>query len=90
MRDIRSQRILLIVGFFFLAVSSFHPINHIASDDQSEQIECQFCNNEVSEPVKIKTYENKYYLSSLLIPEIENKFISYLSKDFQPRAPPKI
>ena len=90
MRGIRSQRILLIVGFFFLAVSSFHPINHIASDDQSEQIECQLCNNEASESVKIKTFENNYYLSSLLISGIEDKFISTLSKDFQSRAPPKI
>ena len=89
MRGIRSQRILLIVGFFFLAVSSFHPINHIASDDQSEQIECQLCNNEASEPVKIKTFENNYYLSSFLISGIEDKFISTLSKDFQSRAPPK-
>ena len=90
MRGIKNQRILLIVGFFFLAVSSFHPINHIASDDQSEQIECQLCNNEASEPVKIKTFENNYYLSSLLTSEIEDKFISTLSKDFQSRAPPKI
>ena len=90
MRGIKSQRILLIVGFFLLAVSSFHPINHIASDDQIEQIECQLCNNETSEPVKIKTFENNYYLSSLLISGIENKFISTLSKDFQSRAPPKI
>ena len=35
MRGIKSQRILLIVGFFLLAVSSLHPINHIASDDQN-------------------------------------------------------
>ena len=90
MRGIRSQRILLIVGFFFLAVSSFHPINHIASDNQSEQIECQLCNNEALKPVKIKTFENNYYLSSLLISGIEDKFISTLSKDFQSRAPPKI
>ena len=90
MRGIRSQRILLIVGFFFLVVSSFHPINHIASDDQSEQIECQLCNNEASEPFKIKTFENNYYLSSLLISGTEDKFISTLSKDFQSRAPPKI
>ena len=90
MRGNKGKKNLFLVGFFFLAISSSHPIDHIAFDDQSEQIECQFCNNEVSEPVKIKTYENKYYLSSLLIPEIENKFISYLSKDFQPRAPPKI
>ena len=90
MRGIKNQRILLIVGFFFLAVSSFHPINHIASDDQSEQIECQLCNNDASEPIKIKTFENNYYLSSLLTSEIEDKFISTLSKDFQSRAPPKI
>ena len=90
MRGIRSQRILLIVGFFFLAVSSFHPINHIVFDDKSEQTECQLCNNEASEPVKIKTFENNYYLSSLLISGIEDKFISTLSKDFQSRAPPKI
>ena len=90
MRGIKSQRILLIAGFLFLAVSFFHPINHIASDNQSEQIECQLCNNEFSEPVKIKTLENNYYLSSLLIPEIEDIFISTLSKDIQSRAPPKI
>ena len=90
MRGIKSKNILLIVGFLFLAVSSFHPIDHIASDNQSEQIECQLCNNEVLKPVKIKTFENNYYLSSLLISGIEDKFISTLSKDFQSRAPPKI
>ena len=73
-----------------VSLSLSRLMRDIASDDQSEQIECQLCNNEASEPVKIKTFEHNYYLSSLLISGIEDKFISTLSKDFQSRAPPKI
>ncbi len=90
MKVLEGNNILLIVGLVFLAISTVHPIDHIDLNDQSEQIECQLCNNDASQPLKTKSLDSNYYLSSILITEIRNKFISTNSKDFQSRAPPKI
>jgi len=88
-KTLKRNNILLILGFLFLTISSLHPIDHINSNDQNGQIECQLCNNDASEPLKTKSFESNYYLSSILIAGINNIFISTHSKDFQSRAPPK-
>ena len=90
MKALKGNNIFLIVGFLFLTISSLHPIDHIGLDDQSEQIECQLCYNDASQPLKNKSLESNYNLSSILINEINNILISTHSKDFQSRAPPKI
>jgi len=90
MRSFKGKNILVALGFIFFLVSSFHSIDHISLNDQSEQIECQLCNNDASQPLKNKSLESKYTLSSILIPEIKDKFISTHPQYFQSRAPPKI
>ena len=89
MKTLKGKNIFLIVGLLFLTISSVHPIDHIGLNDQSEQIECQLCNNDALKPLKTKSLDNHYYLSSILITEIKNEFISTFSKNFQTRAPPK-
>ena len=48
----RYKFFLLLVGFIFAVASSADPLLHSYEDSESYQIECQFCKNDVSEPLK--------------------------------------
>ena len=79
MKALKGNNIFLIVGFLFLTISSLHPIDHIGLDDQSEQIECQLCYNDTSQPHKNKSLESNYNLSSIL-KEKQKKMIGNINK----------
>ena len=81
---------LLLIGFFFTVTVSADPLLHSYGDVESYQIECQFCKNDVSEPLKRNLVETNNYLSIIKKVEVYENYISITKHNYSPRAPPKI
>ena len=86
----RYKFFLLLVGFIFAVASSADPLIHSYGDAESYQIECQFCKNDVSEPLKRNLVETNNYLSIDKKVEVYENYISIIKHDYSSRAPPKI
>ena len=86
----RYKFFLLLAGFIFIASASADPLLHSYEDSESYQIECQFCKNDVSEPLKRNLLETNNYLSIDKKVEVYEKYISIIKHDYSSRAPPKI
>ena len=86
----RYKFFLLLVGFIFTVASSADPLLHSYEDSESYQIECQFCKNDVSEPLKRNLVETNNYLSIDKKVEVYENYISITKHDYSSRAPPKI
>ena len=86
----RYKFFLLLIGFLFTVASSADPLIHSYGDTESYQIECQFCKNDVSEPLKRNLVETNNYLSIDKKVEVYENYISIIKHDYSSRAPPKI
>ena len=86
----RYKFFLLLVGFIFAVASSADPLLHSYADSESYQIECQFCKNDISEPLKRNLVETNNYLSIDKKVEVYENYISIIKHDYSSRAPPKI
>ena len=86
----RYKFFLLLVGFIFIASASADPLLHSYEDLESYQIECQFCKNDGSEPLKRNLVETNNYLSIDKKVEVYENYISIIKHDYSSRAPPKI
>ena len=86
----RYKFFLLLVCFIFIASASADPLLHSYEDSESYQIECQFCKNDVSEPLKRNLVETNNYLSIDKKVEVYENYISIIKHDYSSRAPPKI
>ena len=86
----RYKFFLLLIGFLFTVASSADPLIHSYGDTESYQIECQFCKNDVSEPLKRNLVETNNYLSIIKKVEVYENYISITKHDYSSRAPPKI
>ena len=80
---------ILLTGLFFVTSVSLDPLYHEFIEDESSRIECQFCKNEVSGPIKSTVDIVKVSLSTILKVEINENFISFNLNKYYSRAPPK-
>ena len=80
---------ILLTGLFFVTSVSLDPLYHEFIEDESSQIECQLCKNEVSGPIKSTVDIVKVSLSTILKVEINENFISFNLNKYYSRAPPK-
>ncbi len=80
---------ILLTGLFFVTSVSLDPLYHEFIEDESSRIECQFCKNEVSGPIKSTVDIVKVSLSTILKVEINENFISFNLNNYYSRAPPK-
>ena len=80
---------ILLTGLFFVTSLSLDPLYHEFIEDESSQIECQLCKNEVSGPIKSTVDIVKVSLSTILKVEINENFISFNLNNYYSRAPPK-
>ena len=80
---------ILLTGLLFVTSVSLDPLFHGFIESESSQIECQFCKNEVSDPIETKIGIVKVSLSSILKDEINENFISFNLNNYYSRAPPK-
>ena len=86
----RFKFFVLLIGFLFIASASADPLLHSYEDSESYQIECQFCKNDVSEPLKRNLVQTNNYLSIDKKVEVYENYISIINHDYSSRAPPKI
>ena len=80
---------ILLTGLFFVTSVSLDPLYHEFIEDESSQIECQLCKNEVSGLIKSTVDIVKVSLSTILKVEINENFISFNLNNYYSRAPPK-
>ena len=81
---------VLLIGFLFAVSVSADPLLHSYEESENYQIECQFCKNEVSEPLKRNLVETNNYLSIIKKVEVYENYISIIKHNYSSRAPPKI
>ena len=86
----RNKLSVLLLGFLFAVSASADPLLHSYEDSESYQIECQFCKNDVSEPLKRNLVQTNNYLSIDKKVEVYENYISIIKHDYSSRAPPKI
>ena len=86
----RNKLSVLLLGFLFAVSASADPLLHSYENSESYQIECQFCKNDVSEPLKRNLVETNNYLSIDKKVEVYENYISIIKHDYSSRAPPKI
>ena len=86
----RYKFFILLIGFLFAVSASADPLLHSYEDSESYQIECQFCKNDISEPLKRNLVETNNYLSIDKKVEVYENYISIIKHDYSSRAPPKI
>ena len=71
-----------------LASAGLDPLYHAYSEGDLLEIECQFCNNEIADGDKLKSLEDKVFLSTPLKIRTIESFFSINLKNVQARAPP--
>ena len=47
---------VLLAAFLFATSAAFDPLTHDFIEGESSELECQFCNNEASDPVQLNIY----------------------------------
>mgnify|MGYP000990444634 CR=1 FL=1 len=89
MKIVTKKYLILLTGLIFVTAIFIDPLYHEFSEDEPFQIECQFCKNEVSDPIETKIGIVKVSLSTILKVEINENFISFNLNNYYSRAPPK-
>lgn len=79
---------VLLAALLFATSAAFDPLTHDFVGDESTELECHFCNNEVSDPVQSNLYFAETFLFDFLTVEQEEFFLHQSFNNFQSRAPP--
>ena len=87
-----NNKLLTLIGLFFLASVSLHSFAHIDDNllDDKPLIECQSCHNEVSSNIEVLPYVTQAIQRELTSFIISKAFYPELKKPFNSQAPPKI
>ena len=81
---------LLILPLLFIASLILHPLEHYSSGHFDEEVGCEFCINELFEPLTGEVVQKNIFPSDHLSFEIKENVISIDFTNFFSRAPPKI
>ena len=87
-----NNKLLTLIGLFFLTSVSLHSFAHIDDNllDDKPLIECQSCHNEVSSNIEVLPYVTQAIQRELTSFIISKAFYPELNKPFYSQAPPKI
>ena len=87
-----NNKLLTLIGLFFLASVSLHSFAHIDDNllDDKPLIECQSCQNEVSPNIEALPFVTQAIQRELTSFIISKAFYPELNKPFYSQAPPKI
>ena len=84
------NKYLLILPILFIASLTLHPLEHYASGHFDEEVGCEFCINELFEPLTGEVVQKNIFPSDYLSFEIKENVTSIDFTNFFSRAPPKI
>ncbi len=84
------NKYLLILPLLFLANLVLHPLEHNISGKFDEEVECEFCINELYEPTIGKDIQRNIFPLDHLTFGIKENIVSFDLTNFSSRAPPKI
>ena len=79
---------VLLAALLFATSAAFDPLTHDFIEGASSELECQFCNIEVSDPVQLNIYFAENFLFDFLAIEKKEFFLHQSFNNFQSRAPP--
>jgi hypothetical protein len=80
----------LLACFLFAFAVTADPLLHSHADEDSYQVECQFCKNEISGPLSSNLADSVDYLANAYKFEISENTVSATTSSYLSRAPPKI
>ena len=84
------NKYLLILPLLFIASLILHPLEHYASGHFDKEVECEFCINELFEPLTAEGVQKNIFPLVHFSFEIKENVISIDFTNFFSRAPPKI
>lgn len=84
-----NKNLFIAVGLIF-AIALSAEVLHDHSSNTSSQIECQLCNNEISESFDSGSTSGPNYIQYSQTTEVSENLISLTPQHYSSRAPPKI
>jgi len=89
MRHFNIKYFVLLAGLLFATTVAIDPLHHEYTSHDSVEAECQFCENELNDISQSHVDVKDVSFLKVFKVEINEIFISNISKNFHSRAPPK-
>tara|TARA_B100001094_G_C18156719_1_gene786884 strand:+ start:964 stop:1242 length:279 start_codon:yes stop_codon:yes gene_type:complete len=88
MKYLNNQLIILVIGLLFASSASLHTFTCDEAENESEHSSCQFCENDVSDPIRDNSFVAVFSLYGFVANVKKDDVISDYFGNFQSRAPP--